>query len=101
MRLKKHNIKNYNLDITKINKLIKLPRFDFIIDSCAEPAVSKSLKSIAEAKRVFDTNLIGTFNILQKCKIDKSEIIFISTSRVYSIKSLNSLTNNQKTLTKN
>ena len=101
MRLKKHNIKNYNLDITKINKLIKLPRFDFIIDSCAEPAVSKSLKSIVEAKRVFDTNLIGTFNILQKCKIDKSEIIFISTSRVYSIKSLNLLTNNQKNINKN
>ena len=100
MRLKKYNIKNYNLDITKINKLIKLPRFDFIIDSCAEPAVSKSLKSIVEAKRVFDTNLIGTFNILQKCKIDKSEIIFISTSRVYSIKSLNLLTNNQKNINK-
>ena len=52
-RLKKHKIKNYNIDITKINRLIKLPRFDFIIDSCAEPAVSKSLKSIIEAKKGF------------------------------------------------
>jgi len=29
--------------------------------------------------------LVGTFNILEKCKKDNSKIIFLSTSRVYSI----------------
>ena len=41
-----------------------------------------------EPERVFFTNLVGTFNILEKAKKDKSKIIFLSTSRVYSIKKL-------------
>ena len=35
--------------------------------------------------RVFNTNLIGTFNILKKCIKDNSNLIFLSSSRVYSI----------------
>ena len=40
---------------------------------------------------VFNTNLLGTFNILKKCKKDKSNIIFLSSSRVYSIRKLRDL----------
>ena len=38
--------------------------------------------------KVVDTNLFGTINILKKIKKDKSKIIFLSTSRVYSIKNI-------------
>ena len=41
--------------------------------------------------RVINTNLIGTINILKKAKIDRSKIIFLSSSRVYSIKGINNL----------
>ena len=40
---------------------------------------------------MFNTNLIGTFNILKKCVKDKSRIIFLSSSRVYSIFELKKL----------
>ena len=43
--------------------------------------------------RVFNTNLVGTYNILKKQK-DSSNIIFLSSSRVYSISKLRSLLNN-------
>ncbi len=69
---------------------MKLPRFDLIIDCCAEPAIEISRK---DPDRVFNTNLIGTYNILKKCSIDKSNIIFLSSSRVYSIQSLKNLVN--------
>ena len=48
-----------------------------------------------EIDRVFYTNLIGTFNILKKCAEDKSKIIFLSSSRIYSIEKLKKLKNNK------
>ena len=89
----KENIKNFNIDIANYNRIIKLPKFDIIIDCCAEPAIGASSKN---PDRVFNTNLIGTFNILKKCKRDKSNIIFLSSSRVYSIDKLRKLINKEK-----
>ena len=81
--LKKKNIENYRFDISNYQHIKKLPKFDLIIDCCAEASVEISRKDL---DRVFNTNLIGTFNILKKTKNDKSLIIFLSSSRVYSIK---------------
>ena len=91
-RIKKYKIKNFKIDISN-NKLIeRLPKFDLVIDCCAEAAVEESKK---ELDKVFNTNLIGTYNILKKCKRDKSNIIFLSSSRVYSISKLKNLIANQ------
>jgi len=84
-RIKKKKIKNFTIDISNFNELKKLPKYDLIIDCCAEAAVETSKKDI---DKVFNTNLLGTFNILKKCEQDKSNIIFLSSSRVYSINSL-------------
>ena len=62
LRLKKFGIKNYNFDIKNYKKIISLSKFDLIIDCCAEPAIEASSK---DPGRVFDTNLIGTFNVLK------------------------------------
>ena len=85
IRLKKNKIKNFNINISNKSKINLLKKYDFIIDCCAEAAVEASK---LEPERVFFTNLVGTFNILEKAKKDKSKIIFLSTSRVYSIKKL-------------
>jgi CDP-paratose 2-epimerase len=97
-RLKKKNIKNFKIDIAN-NKLVKrLPRYDLIIDCCAEAAVETSKKNI---DKVFYTNLVGTLNVLKKCMKDKSKLIFLSSSRVYSIKDLHKINNNKKTVNEN
>ncbi len=88
LRLKKHKIINLKINIEDNAKLKKLQKFDLIIDCCAEPAIEASRKS---PERVFNTNLVGTFNILRKCVIDKSNLIFLSSSRVYSIAYLKKL----------
>ena len=87
-RLNEYKIKNYNINIEKFNKIKLLPKFNLIIDCCAEPAIETSKK---DPDRVFNTNLFGTFNILKKCIKDKSNIIFLSSSRVYSINKLKGL----------
>ena len=90
-RLLMHNIKNYKINIEKFKKIQSLEKFDLIIDCCAEPAIEISKK---EPDRVFNTNLIGTFNILKKCINDKTNIIFLSSSRVYSIEKLRAMVKN-------
>ena len=91
-RINSKGIKNYKIDIKNEKKILKLPKFDLIIDCCAEASVEKSKSDL---RRVFDTNLLGTLNILLKCKKDNAKIIFLSTSRVYSIESLNKLINQE------
>ena len=95
--LKKKKIKNFRINIANYKKLKGLRKFDLIIDCCAEAAVEVSRKKIDE---VFNTNLIGTFNILKKAKRDKSKIIFLSTSRVNSIKNINKIIGNNSNLKK-
>jgi len=87
-RLKENKIKNFRIDICNKSQINKLPKFDLVIDCCAEPSVSAS---IDELDRVINTNLFGTFNILKKCNTDKTKIIFLSSSRVYSLDSLKRL----------
>ena len=55
---------------------------DLIIDCCAEPAIEES----KNPDKVFNTNLIGTFNILKKCIRDKSNLIFLSSSEFIRLK---------------
>ena len=56
-RIKKLKIKNFKIDVSNHISVKKLPKFDLIIDCCAEASVESSHKEIS---RVFDTNLIGT-----------------------------------------
>ena len=86
--LKKNKIKNHNFDIKDFKKILKLPKYDLIVDCCAETSIEVSKKDI---DRVVNTNLLGTINLLKKARNDKSKIIFLSTSRVYGILKLNSL----------
>ena len=88
IRLTNYNIENYNINIENLDKAKSLPKFNLIIDCCAEPAIEASRK---DPDRVFKTNLVGTFNVLKKCIKDKSNIIFLSSSRVYSIEKLRRL----------
>ena len=92
-RLKKYNIKNFNVNIENFKKINFLPKFNLIIDCCAEPAIEASKY---DTDRVFNTNLLGTFNILKKCLKDKTNIIFLSSSRVYSIQKLRDIVRKTK-----
>ncbi len=90
--LKKQKIKNYKINISDFNKVKKLPKYDLIIDCCAEAAVEISKKEI---DKVINTNLVGTINILKKSKKDISKIIFISSSRIYPIREINKIIKNK------
>ncbi len=86
--LKKKKIRNHKIDICDFNKIQKLKKYDLIIDCCAEAAVEVSKNQI---DKVFNTNLVGTLNILKKVKNDKAKIIFLSSSRVYPLKNFKNI----------
>ena len=90
--LRKNKVKNYRIDINNYKSLSRLPKYDIVIDCCAEAAVEVSKREI---NKVINTNLIGTFNILQKIRKDKSKIIYLSTSRVYPIEETNKILNSK------
>ena len=90
--LKKQKIKNYKINISNIKKIKSLPKYDLILDCCAEAAVEISKKDF---DKVINTNLIGTINILKKSKNDKSKIIFISSSRIYPLEEMNKVIKNK------
>ena len=83
--LKQNKIKNYKFNIENNKFFKKLPKYNLIIDCCAEAAIEVSKNKI---DKVINTNLIGTINILKKAKKDNSKIIYLSSSRVYPIKLL-------------
>ena len=90
--LKKQKIKNYKINISNIKKIKSLPKYDLILDCCAEAAVEISKNDF---DKVINTNLIGTINILKKSKNDKSKLIFISSSRIYPLEEMNKIIKNK------
>lgn len=63
--------------------------FDVVVDAAAEPSV---LAGVASSPRyVIETNLLGTVNLLELARRRAGALLFISTSRVYSIAPLREL----------
>jgi len=59
-----------------------------IVDCSAEPSV---LAGITSPRYVLETNLLGTMNVIELARRLSARILFMSTSRVYSIPELTSL----------
>ena len=62
---------------------------DLIIECAAEPSVRAGLEE--DARYLIDTNLNGAFNCLELARRNRAGLIFLSTSRVYSIAALRAL----------
>ena len=91
-KISNYNIQNLKLDLASKKclqylKSLKI-KIDLIIDCCSDPSVENS-KIMPEY--VFDCNLKSTLNLLEIAKINKSKIIYLSSSRVYSIHKINNL----------
>jgi CDP-paratose 2-epimerase len=85
-RLKFYGIDFIHGDIRLKQDLEQFNEIDFIIDAAAEPSVQAGLNGSPDY--LIETNFIGTYNTLELAKRCKSKIIFLSTSRVYSIPTL-------------
>lgn len=76
-------------DIRNSNDFIQLKSVNFIIDAAAEPSVQAGLDESPDY--LIQTNFIGTYHTLEFARKINAAIIFLSTSRVYSIPSLENI----------
>lgn len=78
-------------DIRIQSDLDELPPVDWIIDAAALPSVLAGVDGTRSSRQLVEHNLIGTLNLLERCRRDSSGLVMLSTSRVYSIEPLSSL----------
>jgi len=77
-------------DVRQPGDLEALPgRFDWVIDAAAEPSVHAGRDGAPGY--VLETNLLGTLHTLELCRRRAGHLLFLSTSRVYSIEPLRGL----------
>lgn len=88
-RLFENGIQFIHGDIRQKEDLDSVNGFDVLIDASAEPSVLAGITSPIE--QVVNNNFIGTVNCLECAKKNKAGFIFLSTSRIYPIKPLESL----------
>ncbi|PTY05972.1 CDP-tyvelose epimerase [Opitutaceae bacterium EW11] len=79
-------------DIRQASDLEALPPVDFVIDAAANPSVLAGVDGKTSSRQLIEHNLSGTVNMLEFCKQHRSGFLLLSTSRVYSIPPLASLT---------
>jgi CDP-paratose 2-epimerase len=88
--LRRHAVEFVHGDVRQPADLEALPgRFDVVIDAAAEPSVRAG--SDGAPGYVLETNLLGTIHCLEFCRRRAGHLIFLSTSRVYSIAALRAL----------
>lgn len=76
-------------DVRSADDLDALGAVDLVVECSAEPSVRGG--SDGDTRYVFETNLVGTFNCLEWARRHGAGMIFLSTSRVYSIAALRAL----------
>lgn len=73
-------------DIRNSEDLASLGAFDVLVEASAEPSVMAGLDS--DPTYVINNNLYGSINCFNACLKNKAKLIFLSTSRVYPIESI-------------
>ena len=88
-RLKKEGVEFVHGDIRCKEDLQSIGAFDLLIECSAEPSVRAGYGE--DPTYLLNTNLVGTLHCLEAVRKNKADLIFLSTSRVYSIAKLQSL----------
>lgn len=86
IEFKKNDIGFIHGDIRNNEDLESLKEFDVLIEASAEPSVMAGLGS--NPSYVINNNLNGSINCFNACLKHKAKLIFLSTSRVYPIKKI-------------
>ena len=89
-RLSKVGIEFVHGDIRNKEDFDGLPDVDFVIEASAEPSVLAGLNG-GTPDYLMNTNLFGTVNCLNYAVKSKAAFVFLSTSRVYPIKTIETL----------
>lgn len=88
-RLKEGGIEFIHGDIRNREDLEESGPIDLIIECSAEPSVLSGFDGAPDY--VLNTNLLGAINCFELARKNKADMVFLSTSRVYPMHSINAL----------
>ncbi|MDA8743125.1 NAD-dependent epimerase/dehydratase family protein [Rubripirellula amarantea] len=78
-------------DLRLASDLETIGPMDFVIDAAALPSVLAGVDGANSSLQLVQHNLLGTIHLLELCKRHHAGFLLLSTSRVYSIEALTSL----------
>jgi CDP-paratose 2-epimerase len=78
-------------DVRNASDFESLPHVDWVIDAAANPSVLAGIDGTTSSRQLVEHNFLGTVNILEYCKRVRAGFFLLSTSRVYSVRTLASL----------
>ncbi len=88
-RLKDQQVEFVHGDIRNKEDLLSMGNIDLVVDCSAEPSVSAGISGSPDY--LINTNLIGTINMLELSRQASSDVLFLSTNRIYPIEPLRTL----------
>jgi CDP-paratose 2-epimerase len=86
--LRQRGVKLIHADLRSTSDLESIAKVDWIIDAAANPSVLAGIDGTTSSRQVIEHNLYGTVNLLELAKRFRAGFILLSTSRVYSVRSL-------------
>lgn len=86
--LRKRGVRLTHADLRSASDLDSIGAIDWIIDAAANPSVLAGVDGTTSSRQLIEHNLFGTVNLLELAKRRQAGFILLSTSRVYSVKSL-------------
>lgn len=89
--LRKRGVKLIHADLRSPSDLESIAPVDWILDAAANPSVLAGVDGTTSSRQLIEHNLYGTINLLELAKRHRAGFILLSTSRVYSVKSLTAI----------
>ncbi len=90
-RLRKIGIEFVHGDIRSASDVAALPQADWVIDAAANPSILAGVGGSGSSRQLLEHNLASLIHILEYAKQHAAGLVFLSTSRVYSIPALAAL----------
>ncbi len=90
-QLARQGIRYMHGDMRVRSDVEALPPCDWVIDAAANPSVLAGVDGHSSPRQLSEHNLAGTLNILEYCRENKTGLVLLSTSRVYSVRELAAL----------
>jgi CDP-paratose 2-epimerase len=89
--LRKRGVKLRHGDLRCASDLESIGEVDWIIDAAANPSVLAGVDGTTSSRQLIEHNLYGTVNLLELAKKYRAGFTLLSTSRVYSVKTLSEI----------
>ena len=89
--LPRAGVRVFHGDLRCASDVDDLPPADAVVDAAAVATVLAGTAGHGSPRQLFETNLLGTLNVLEYCRRHRSSLVLLSTSRVYGIEALSTL----------